>query len=106
MIALLGRPDPATTQAIQFARGILEGSATAFLRGRRQSDPQPLRALKQRPAEFPRPVSRRHEPARSVASALREQPADCPAQRRARSMRIAKEAASTVPSPNNAASPT
>ena len=30
MIALLGRPDPATTQAIQFARGILEGSATAF----------------------------------------------------------------------------
>ncbi|MCP3395000.1 LuxR C-terminal-related transcriptional regulator [Bradyrhizobium sp. CCGB12] len=30
MIALLGRSDPATTQAIQFARGILEGSATAF----------------------------------------------------------------------------
>ena len=30
MIALLGRPDPATTQAIQFARRILEGSATAF----------------------------------------------------------------------------
>ncbi len=30
MIALLGRPDPATTQAIQFARGIFEGSATAF----------------------------------------------------------------------------
>jgi ATP/maltotriose-dependent transcriptional regulator MalT len=30
MIALLGRSDPATTQAIHFARGILEGSATAF----------------------------------------------------------------------------
>jgi DNA-binding CsgD family transcriptional regulator len=30
MIALLGRSDPATKQAIQFARGILEGSATAF----------------------------------------------------------------------------
>jgi DNA-binding CsgD family transcriptional regulator len=30
MIALLGRPDPATAQAIQFAQGILEGSATAF----------------------------------------------------------------------------
>jgi DNA-binding CsgD family transcriptional regulator len=30
MIALLGRPDPATTQAIQFARGILDASATAF----------------------------------------------------------------------------
>ncbi len=30
MIALLGRSDPATTQAVQFARGILEGSATAF----------------------------------------------------------------------------
>ncbi|MEN3346765.1 MAG: hypothetical protein V7632_400 [Bradyrhizobium sp.] len=30
MIALLGRSDPATMQAVQFARGILEGSATAF----------------------------------------------------------------------------
>jgi DNA-binding CsgD family transcriptional regulator len=30
MIALLGRSDQATTQAIQFAQGILEGSATAF----------------------------------------------------------------------------
>jgi ATP/maltotriose-dependent transcriptional regulator MalT len=30
MIALLGRSDQATTQAIHFARGILEGSATAF----------------------------------------------------------------------------
>lgn len=30
MIALFGRSDPATTQAVQFARGILEGSATAF----------------------------------------------------------------------------
>ncbi|RXT54191.1 response regulator transcription factor [Bradyrhizobium betae] len=30
MIAWLGRSDPATTQAAQFARGILEGCATAF----------------------------------------------------------------------------
>src|SRR4051812_37078245 len=30
MIALLGRSDPATTQAVQFARGILEGAATVF----------------------------------------------------------------------------
>jgi DNA-binding CsgD family transcriptional regulator len=30
MLALLGRSDPITTQAAQFAKGILEGSATAF----------------------------------------------------------------------------
>lgn len=30
MFALMGRSDPATSQAIQFARGILDASATAF----------------------------------------------------------------------------
>jgi DNA-binding CsgD family transcriptional regulator len=30
MIALMGRSDPATSQAVQFARGILDASATAF----------------------------------------------------------------------------
>lgn len=30
MIALMGRSDPATSQAVQFAKGILDASATAF----------------------------------------------------------------------------